>query len=691
MDLVLLAARLLLAAVFATAGAAKLLDLPGSRRAVADFGVPARAVRSTGVALPVAELVVAVALVPTATARLGALGALALLLVFIAAIGFNLVRGRSPNCHCFGQLHSAPAGWPTLARNAGLGLAAAFVAVAGWSDPGASAVAWLSDLSPAGAGLVLGGAVGLALLALLAGTVVNLVAQNGRLLDRMDAVERAIAAGATGAPGAPVAATTAAAGIGAAPPPFGLPAGTPAPHFSLPDLDGALVSLDTLRATGAPVLLLFTDPQCGPCNQVMRDVRRWERAFAGRLTIAVLSRGSGELNAAKAEEHGLTNLLIQPNPEVSEAYRMMATPSAVVLRTDGTTAGPAAGGVEAIRALVVSLMEHGTVPAAPAPQVAATPSPIAPDFRLRGLDGRDVALTDLRAARLPVVLIFTDPRCTPCDAMLPDLGGWQRDFGDRVTIALISTGTPEANRAKAEPHGITRVLLQQNMETVEAYGVTQAPAAVVVRPDGTRDGDPAYGEVQIRDLMARVADAPELRPAPAVPDPDLPSFAGPQLRVGEVVPPLELRTVDGRLADLADVRGADTVLLFWSPGCGHCRRMEEDLRAWEAARTAVSPRLVVVSTGSAEATRTHGFRSTVVLDPGVGVGHRFGARGTPAAIRIDADGRIASPVASGATAVLALLRAEPTRAATASPPAPAPQAAVASANGRGGATNLPGR
>lgn len=42
MDLLLLAARLMLALVFAVAGLAKLADRPGSRQALRDFGLPTR-------------------------------------------------------------------------------------------------------------------------------------------------------------------------------------------------------------------------------------------------------------------------------------------------------------------------------------------------------------------------------------------------------------------------------------------------------------------------------------------------------------------------------------------------------------------------------------------------------------------------------------------------------------------------
>src|SRR5215208_582186 len=117
MDVVLLIARLLLASVFAVAGVAKLADREGSRQAIVDFGVPKALAAPLGLLLPLGELTVAATLLPAPTAWWGALGALALLLVFVVGISVNLARGRKPDCHCFGQLHSAPAGWKTLARN----------------------------------------------------------------------------------------------------------------------------------------------------------------------------------------------------------------------------------------------------------------------------------------------------------------------------------------------------------------------------------------------------------------------------------------------------------------------------------------------------------------------------------------------------------------------------------------------
>jgi len=101
-----------LAVVFLVAGVAKLADPAGSRAALRDFGVPASLSIPFGVLLPLCELAVAVALLLPIIAWWGSRGALLLLVLFVAGIDSNLAQGRQPDCHCFGQLHSAPAAGP---------------------------------------------------------------------------------------------------------------------------------------------------------------------------------------------------------------------------------------------------------------------------------------------------------------------------------------------------------------------------------------------------------------------------------------------------------------------------------------------------------------------------------------------------------------------------------------------------
>ena len=53
-----------LSCVFAVAGVAKLADPPGSRRAIAGFGVPVRLASPLAIVLPLIELAIAVAHIP---------------------------------------------------------------------------------------------------------------------------------------------------------------------------------------------------------------------------------------------------------------------------------------------------------------------------------------------------------------------------------------------------------------------------------------------------------------------------------------------------------------------------------------------------------------------------------------------------------------------------------------------------
>jgi thiol-disulfide isomerase/thioredoxin len=126
------------------------------------------------------------------------------------------------------------------------------------------------------------------------------------------------------------------------------------------------------------------------------------------------------------------------------------------------------------------------------------------------------------------------------------------------------------------------------------------------------------------------------------------------MELGMPAPLLQLPDLTGHELDLQDFRGRDTLLLFWNPGCGFCQQMLPDLQAWEADPPPGAPQLLVISTGAVEANQALGLRSPVVLDQAFTSGRAFGATGTPSAMLVDAEGKIASAVAIGAQAVLIL-------------------------------------
>lgn len=324
-----LAAQVLLAAVFATAGIAKLRDRQGSRQALADFGLPDRLAKPGAVALPLAELVVAAGLLVAPLARWAALAALVLLLTFVAAIVRALARGQAPDCHCFGQVHSAPAGRGTLARNAALAALAALVVVRGAGPP---LDAWIAARSAAELAAV---AAAIAAVA-LAGTAALLWRENRRLRHDLEAAQ----------------ATSALL-------PPGLPVGTRAPDFSLPGLRGETLTRDSLLSRGRPLALIFVDPYCGPCQRMLPDIGRWQAALGDRVTIVVISSGSVPENRAQAQEHGVADVLVQESSEVMDRYRIRMSPTALIVSADGYVAsGPAAAEFEIEELIRLALERH---------------------------------------------------------------------------------------------------------------------------------------------------------------------------------------------------------------------------------------------------------------------------------------------------------------------------------------------
>jgi peroxiredoxin len=113
----------------------------------------------------------------------------------------------------------------------------------------------------------------------------------------------------------------------------GLKAGTRAPDFQLPALDGSEISLASFR--GRRVLLVFSDPNCGPCNDLLPKLENLHRN-AEEIQVLLVGRGDVELNREKARNLGLTfPIVLQRSWEVSRAYAMFATPIAYLVSEDG--------------------------------------------------------------------------------------------------------------------------------------------------------------------------------------------------------------------------------------------------------------------------------------------------------------------------------------------------------------------
>src|SRR4051812_126306 len=322
MQAVLLAGRLLLAAVFLVAAIAKLLDLPGSRRSLEQLGIPAGLVPAGAKALPVVELAIAVALVPLATAWVAAVAASVLLLAFTVGVAVALARGVEADCHCFGRVASRPIGPATLIRNLGLLAVAIYVAVAGTDDAGTSATGWIDELSTGEAVAVTGGALIALALAFNTAFLFQLFRQNGRLWKEVEEL-RATLAGRS----------------------HEVQLGDYMPAFELPDLTGRVYALEDLLDHGDGLLLFFSDPGCSACEPVLPEIARRQRDPSEGPRPVVMTLGDADANRAKASEHGLDLVLLQDDMELARSVGVNGFPGALLLDDEGRVASePAVGG-----------------------------------------------------------------------------------------------------------------------------------------------------------------------------------------------------------------------------------------------------------------------------------------------------------------------------------------------------------
>ena len=489
MPTAILVVRLALAAVFLTAGVSKLADRAAFRETVAAFGVPVRLTRPVAVVVPLAEVAVAAALLPAASARIAAVAALVLLVLFIGAILLTLARGQAPDCRCFGQISNRPISGKTVARNAILVALAASIAFSGRTGTSAGATGWIGNLTAAGWVVVVVGFGLVAAVAVEGWLILNLLRQQGRLLMRIEALE-------TGRP------VPAAARMDAAPAAAGLPVGSAAPAFALPDLDGDLVSLDALRSSGLPVLLLFTDPGCGPCTSLLPEVGRWQADFADALVVAVLSRGDLAVNRRRAADAGVVTVLLQRDHEVAEAYRFVGTPGGVLVDPDGTVASPVVAGADPIRKLVLDRVAVQAGRMTREDEIALSGlgqrglgQPV-PAFSLADLDGRLVDSSHFRGRE--TLLLFWNPECGHCQAMLPELKRWEQHARSAAPqLVVISSGSAEANRAMGLR---SPVLLDPTFSVGAAFGAAGTPMAVLLDASGAAASGLAQGAQAVLEL-----------------------------------------------------------------------------------------------------------------------------------------------------------------------------------------------
>jgi peroxiredoxin len=327
--------------------------------------------------------------------------------------------------------------------------------------------------------------------------VYQILRQNGRLLLRLEAVERQLAEAGAG---------SVSHGGQARPP--SLAVGTAIAPFRLSDLAGNSVGLEDYR--GKRVLLVNWSPQCSFCEQIAPDLASVKVDLLKRNTeLLLISHGDEESNRRLAEKHGLANaVLLLDRAQPLEAFKMLGTPASYLLDEEGRVAHPLALGASEVPALALEaawerkrLRTERPLSESRLERDGLKAGTAAPSFSLPDLKGGTVSLEQYRGRRL--LLVFSDPHCGPCDEVVHELARLHRDRRDHgLALLVVSRGELEENRRKAAEHGVTfPVVIQPGWNVSKKYGIFATPVAFLISEDGVIENDVAKGAGEILALQ----------------------------------------------------------------------------------------------------------------------------------------------------------------------------------------------
>jgi peroxiredoxin len=353
----------------------------------------------------------------------------------------------------------------------------------------------------------------------------HLMRQNGRLLLRLEAIETQL----TQLASVPALRPAHRAASSQA---QGLPLGSVAPEFALPDLSGEHRTLSQWR--GQRLLLIFFSPRCGYCLQMASALASLPvDGVNGHPLPLVVTSGDVEANRQLIADHGLRGpVLLQEQMEVASTYQAHGTPMGYLIDPAGRIASPLTVGAEALLALastseyvlpVTSQQTNGhrtykgnrLLSDSRLNRNGLTAGALAPSFTLPRLDGGDLSLEAYCGQRL--LLVFSDPYCGPCDALMPQLERLHRRIPD-VQVLLISRGEVEANRQKVQQHQLTfPVVLQRAWEISRLYAMFGTPIGYLIDAEGTIAADVAVGTESILALLSGTAASTNEQRRKAVP------------------------------------------------------------------------------------------------------------------------------------------------------------------------------
>ena len=115
--------------------------------------------------------------------------------------------------------------------------------------------------------------------------------------------------------------------------PEGLEAATQAPDFSLPDIEGRMVSLKDFA--GKQVMVVFSSVHCRACVELLPELKEFSEKHPAEVQVVMISRGTVEENRRLVEGESLDFPVLAWDDTVARDYRVQGTPFFYVIDGEG--------------------------------------------------------------------------------------------------------------------------------------------------------------------------------------------------------------------------------------------------------------------------------------------------------------------------------------------------------------------